>query len=140
MFDLMPFSRNERSLFDPFGMFDDAFFRGSGAALAQCRTDIRDQGDSYLVEADMPGFSKEEIKLDLQGDCLTIRAEHQEETKEEKGGYLRRERRYGGFSRSFDVSAVDTDNIRAAYNNGVLELTLPKKAEITPAQKSIEIQ
>ena len=140
MFDLMPFSRNERSLNSLFGMFDDAFFRDTGVALANCRTDIRDQGDSYLVEADMPGFSKEEIKLDLQGDCLTIRAEHKEETKEETASYLRRERRYGGFSRSFDVSGVDTDNIRAAYNNGVLELTLPKKAETAPAQKTIEIQ
>ena len=53
---------------------------------------------------------------------------------------MRRERKFGSFSRSFDVSGIDTTAIKAAYNNGILELTLPKKGEVAPASRSIQIE
>ena len=65
------------------------------------------------------------IKIDLNGETLTISAQHNAETSEDKDGYVRRERRYGSFARSFDVSNINTEAIKAAYNNGVLELICP---------------
>ena len=112
----------ERNFFaDPLGHF----FRSSD--LAEFKTDIQDKGDYYLLEADLPGFQKEDIHLDLNGDVLTINAERKSQHKEEKGRYIRCERSYGQYARQFDMSAVDTQGIKAKYDNGVLTLTLPKK-------------
>ena len=71
-----------------------------------------------------------------------ITARHNSESgeKDDKGNYVRRERKFGSFSRSFDVSGIDTTAIKAAYNNGILELTLPKKGEVAPASRSIQIE
>ena len=130
MFDLMPFERKDNSLFRYFDDFDRSFFGG--------QTDIVDQGDRYILRIDLPGFEKEEIHLDVEGGRLTLSAEHKEE-KEEKNRFIRRERRYGSVSRSFDIANIDAENIRASYKNGVLELNMPKKAERQPQQKPIEI-
>ena len=59
------------------------------------RTDILDKGDHYQLQAELPGFNKEDIKINLEGDCLTIQAEHKEETEEKKKEYVRKERHYG---------------------------------------------
>ena len=61
-----------------------------------------DKGDYFELRADMPGFKKEEIHIDVDGDRLTISAQHKEETEEEKGHYVRRERRTGSLTRSFE--------------------------------------
>ena len=122
----------ERRFFrDPFAMFD-------GNELAMFKTDISDQGDSYLIEADLPGFDKK----DLNGDTLTIHAERHSESeqKEHKDKYLRVERSYGTYSRSFDVSLIDAENIKAKYENGVLKLTLPKKQKTEPEKRTLEIE
>ena len=133
MFGLMPYERRARGMMDLFNEMENSFFRDSGVDTAlRCRTDIQDQGDSYLLSAELPGFKKEEIKLDLDGDLLTISAVHSEEQKEEQqGSYLCRERHYGAYRRSFDVSGIRQDGIRASYKDGVLALTLPKK-EVAP--------
>ncbi len=146
MFELV--RRNpERSVrrYDPFRMMNEmerAFFTepfGSFLAdgrLADFRTDIRDEGDSYLLEADLPGFDKKDIRLDVKGDTLTIHAERRSEEK----NYLRCERTYGSYSRSFDISQVEADGIKAKYKDGVLRLTLPKKQEVLPASRQVEIE
>ena len=89
MFGLTPYRKNQNGVtYDPFremrdmerrlfGEPFDGFF--TGRELAAFRTDVRDQGDKYLIEADMPGFAKEDIHLDLEGDTLTIRAERHSE-------------------------------------------------------------
>ena len=111
------------------------------------KTDLRDTGDSYVLEADMPGFRKEEIKLSLEGDVLTIAAEHTAEKQaktaeqpESKGTYLQRERSFCKYLQRLDISNVDVEHIDAAYENGVLVLTLPKKQPAKPEVKQIEIQ
>ena len=125
----------ERNFFaDPFG----SFFRSSD--LAEFKTDIQDKGDHYLMEADLPGFQKEDIHLDLNGDVLTINAERKSQHKEEKDSYIRCERSYGQYARQFDMSAVDTQGIKAKYDNGVLTLTLPKKQQVLPESKRLEIE
>lgn len=138
MFDLMPFERKDNSLFRYFDDFDRSFFGGLQNMWPSCQTDIVDQGDRYILRVDLPGFEKEEIHLDVEGGRLTLSAEHKEE-KEEKDRFIRRERRYGSVSRSFDIANIDAENIKASYKNGVLELNMPKKAERQPQQKPIEI-
>lgn len=140
MFDLMPFDRRGNNVFDAFDrMMDDSFFGQGMHDILPCRTDIIDKGDSYLLKADMPGFSKEDIHIDVQGDQLTITAEHKQEVSENKKNFIRRERRYGTLSRNFDIQGIDAGRITAAYNNGVLELTLPKIQEAKPETKTIQI-
>ena len=84
-------------------------------------------------------FQKEEISLDLKGDVLTVTAHHQEEKEAHTGRYLCRERRYGDFARSFDVSSVQQKAITASYENGVLKLVLPKKSAVQPESSKIAI-
>ena len=144
MFDMMPFSRHNSMMnYNPFRDFETMerqFFNSN--SLAEFKTDIVDKGDHYELRADLPGFRKEDIQLDLEGDTLTIAAErHSEwEDKDKQGEFVRCERSYGSYSRSYDVSEVDAAKITAAYDNGVLTLQLPKKAETVPAAHRIEIK
>lgn len=127
----------ERKFFgDPFG----AFF--GNADLAEFKTDVTDEGDHYLLEADLPGFDKKDIQLDISGDVLTVKAERHSkiEEKDKKDKIVRIERSYGSYSRQFDVSGVKTDEIKAKYENGVLQLKLPKKEEEKPESKRLEIE
>ena len=126
----------ERNFFsDPFGSFFGT------RDLAEFKTDVTDEGDHYLLEADLPGFDKKDIKLDLNGDVLTVNAErHSNVEQKDKDKIVRVERSYGCYSRSFDVSGINTDGIKAAYENGVLNLTLPKKEKQGESKRRLEIQ
>lgn len=141
MFDLIPFERRTNSLFNVFDrMMGDSFFGDWDRDTAPCRTDILDQGDKYVLKADLPGFQKQDINISIEGDRLNLTAEHKEETKEDKKDYVRRERRYGALSRSFDIQGIDANKISASYNNGVLELSLPKVPEAKPESHKIEVK
>ncbi|MEG1407196.1 MAG: Hsp20/alpha crystallin family protein, partial [Ruthenibacterium sp.] len=119
MFDLIPFDRRGNSMLGYFDRMEKDFFGdllgNMNSMVSAIRTDIREDGDKYVLEAELPGFSKEEIHLNLDGDRLTINAQHSSETEDKQEGYLRRERKYGTFQRSFDVSNIDTEHISAAY-------------------------
>ena len=136
MFELTPYS-TRRSVMDPFNFFNDFF--GTNNAPMELRTDISDKGDAFVLEADLPGFKKDDIKIDLENDRLTIKAERHSEHEDNRNGYVRRERHFGSFERSFDVSGIDTSGIRANYTDGVLTLTLPKRPELVPDTRSIAI-
>lgn len=138
MFGMIPFERND-DMFDILDNFQRSFFGNSGKTLPDFRTDIRDTGDAFVLEAELPGFDKEDIKLDLKESLLTISASHKAEAEEKKDSYIRRERKYGSFSRTFDISGIDEAHITAAYQNGVLALTLPKAKPVVPEAKRIEI-
>ena len=142
MFGMLPFERGNDNTFDTFDRFMHNFFDNSNTTLPAFRTDIRDAGDKFVLEAELPGFEKEDIHLDLKDGILTIAAEHKEnaDQKDDKGNYIRRERRYGSFSRSFDVTGIDENGITAAYKNGVLELSLPKAVPVVPEAKRISIE
>ena len=137
MFELTPYS-TRRSVYDPFNFFSDFF--GTNNAPMELRTDITDRGDSFVLEADLPGFKKDDIKIDLENDRLTIKAERRSESENKANGYVRRERSFGSFERSFDVSGIDTQNIKANYTDGVLTLTLPKRPELVPDNRTISIE
>lgn len=96
---------------------------------------------NYILEADLPGFEKGDVKLDVKDDILTIKAERHTETekKDKDSRSICCERSYGSYSRQFDVSGIDTDKISAKYENGVLKLTMPKKEAPKETSKHLEI-
>ena len=146
MFELIPFDRrgSRVSVYDPFRMFDDmerSFFgNGTHPTLSAFRTDVTDTGDAFVLDAELPGFKKEDIKIDVENDCLTISAEHKVDEEEKKKNFIKRERFYGSYSRSFDVSGVNVDGIEAEYADGILKLTMPKKVETVPPTRRLEIK
>lgn len=102
------------------GLEEDVF----GARLP---VDIEDTGDSFVVTADFPGYSAEDIDVSLSGETLRITAEHSK-SEEETGDYIRRERRKRSSSRSIRLpEPVNEDETNAAYNQGVLTITLQKQ-------------
>lgn len=102
-------------------------------------TDIVDAGDFVELRAELPGFKKEDIKISVENDLLTISGERKQEESEEKPHFIRQERFYGSFSRSFDLTGIDVEKISAAYTDGILSLKLPKLPEKLPASKQIQI-
>lgn len=143
MYSLLPFGRyTNNSLNSLFDDFERSFFPVDRSQMPAFRTDIKDEGDHFLLEADLPGFQKEDIDLHLQDGLLTITAKHDEttENKDENGKYVCRERRVGSVTRSFNVSGIQEDAISASYENGVLKLTLPKQGEPEPQSRKIAIQ
>ncbi len=139
MFDLIPYGRRDRSLVGDLNRWLGGSFLQDFAGVRGFKVDIQDKGDHYLLEADLPGARKEDIKISLDGQYLTIRAEQNMEKKEERKDYVYQERSYGSCSRSFDVSGVKSDEIKGKFADGVLTLTLPKQEEKKEAG-TIEIE
>lgn len=145
MFGIVPFRNNkiqERgSTFDMDSIFSD-FFNDAAlgfAGLHSIKADVKENNKEYIIEAEIPGAKKEDIKLDLRDDRLTISVERSEETKEEGNNFIRRERRYGSSSRCFYVENVKHEDISAKYENGILSIVLPKSEE-KKVNNRIEIQ
>jgi HSP20 family protein len=144
MFELTPFERrNHLAGYNPFRELENLekeFFGHTD--LAEFKTDIRDTGSAFELKADLPGFKKEDIHVDLDGRSLIIQAERhtESEEKDSHGNFIRQERSYGAFSRSFDISNVKTEEITAEYKDGVLKLILPKQDRTPPASRRLEIQ
>jgi len=150
MFYLAPFRRGRGSLarsnswFDIDKFFEDffsdgffpVFFPGSNAI----RADIRETDKEYIIEAEVPGVSKDDIKIDLRDDILTIAVDYNEETKIEEAGYIRKERRSGSFCRSFQVDNIKPEEVKAKYNDGILTIILPKKEEGRSRGRTIRIE
>ena len=142
MYTMIPFTHMSRSFNDLFDEMERSMFPAQQQGrLPAFRTDIRDAGDHYLLEADLPGFQKGDIDLHLEDGVLTITAKHQETSQQkQEGKYICRERRVGSYARSFDMSGIQEDAISAAYENGVLTLKLPKQGEVIPQSRKIAIQ
>ncbi len=104
--------------------------------------DLRDTGDAFVMEADLPGFEKENIQIDIEGNCLKIKAERRPEPEEKdaEGSVLRRQRTLGSRFRRFPLSGVREEDITASYENGVLKLVMPKKETSSPNTRRLEIQ
>ncbi len=136
MFGITPYERNDRlsSFFD----FDKDLFGSLGTR--HFSTDIRDENDRYVLECEMPGFEKDDIKIDVNGSVLTLFAERDDSRNKPTGEYIRRERNFTSCRRSFDISNVNEDAIDASYSNGVLKLVLPKKENEKPHSRQIEVK
>ncbi len=118
---------------DPFGDVFNGFFRPvrvDNAPDVQLRMDVKENDNKYTVHAEIPGVAKEDIQVTIDGSQVSISAEVKKENEVKDGeSVLRSERYYGKVSRSFKVSSeIDESSSQAKYENGVLELVLPKKA------------
>lgn len=126
------------------GLFDGIFNEGLSREVLNKvpAVNIMESDNNYVLELSAPGYSKDEIKIELENDVLSISGEHKTSNEEKEGNtYTRREFGYGAFKRSFSLpETVNTDKIEAKYDNGILKLTLTKKEEAKPKPpKSIKI-
>ncbi|MGB8224235.1 MAG: Hsp20/alpha crystallin family protein [Polyangiales bacterium] len=127
--------------FEEMNRLHDHFFSGRGLARPafQVAVDIREEGDAFLVDAEVPGLAADDVHIDVEKNVLTIRGERKTEKEETEGTYRRVERQYGSFSRSFTLpETVDADHISADLKDGVLALRLPKKE--APSPRSISVK
>lgn len=110
-----------------------------GGAAPPIRLDVTEDDQNYLVKADIPGVNKDDIKVAIDGNQVSVSAEMKEEKEVSDVGLLCRERRYGQQYRSFTLpQEVDDTQAQARYENGVLHLTLPKKAGTSRKQLAIQ--
>jgi len=127
--------------------FDDEFWGFNGINkspnLTQVPVNIRETDKTYELELSAPGLQKQDFKLNLEGDTLTISAEHTEENRNEdkNEGWFRKEFKKGQFARTFNLDdTVDPGKISARYQDGILYLSIPKKEHAQKVTRSIEIQ
>lgn len=134
---LMP-RKNDFDIFG--GFFDDSFFNESRQKEIM-KTDIKEGENEYTLEIEMPGIKKENVKIELSKGYITISAENNNEVEEKEKNYIRRERHYGSFTRSFYVGdKVEMNDINASMDNGILSITVPKEESEEPEKKYIEIK
>lgn len=134
--NLIPFT----SLTDPFFDFFSAPQR-LWPELNQMKTDVKEFDDHFLIEAELPGFQKEEIRVHIEDDCLVIEAEHTEEKEKEKEKFICRERKMQSFARRFILNPGTTENdIECVYENGILKITVKKAEEKKEEKRLIEIK
>ncbi len=141
MFDLTPKDRAGRTS-DFRKEIDDFEKRFFGKPLPTFRTDVKETDSAYVLEAELPGFQREEIRATVQNHLLTISAER-DQVKEEQSrpsGYIHRERTRGSFSRSFDITGIRAEQITARFENGLLTVTLPKNESDTDTERELEIR
>lgn len=132
--------------FDPFDDLFRGFFvrpmelSGNGTTPASIKVDVKEQEDAYRVHAELPGVKKEDIHVTVDGNLVSISAETKRENEVKEGErVLRSERYFGKVSRSFQLGQdVDDGRAAARFNDGVLELTLPKRAQSVSKRLAIE--
>ncbi len=136
--------REMNSLFDEFWSLCDgapATARGRGLSAFSPTITVNETGKEYRVTVELPGLSENDVNVELIGDTLTISGEKKAEHEEKHGATVYSERSYGAFSRSVPLpDAVERSTIKAQFKNGVLTVTLPKKAQATAARKQIEVK
>ena len=117
-------------------------FNGSslGSTAWAPAVDVYDNKDSLVIKADLPGLTQKDIDVSIEDDILKIKGQKKQEQEVKEDNYYRLERAYGSFERSFSLPvSVDAAKIKAAYKDGVLQLTLPKKEQPKPKQIKVDI-
>ena len=141
MFGLTPYRSNYYvSAYDPWKEMEEFERRFFGQRTPSMKTDIRETENAYILESDLPGFSREDIHAEIKDGYLTIRAERSSENEDKNENYVRRERSLGTFSRTFDLEGIDAEAITASFKNGVLTLELPKMQQKVEEARKVEIQ
>lgn len=141
MFNNTPSRKNRKDDFlTPFfdSLADNDFFNAL-TNRDNFKADLKETNDSYLVEADLPGVKKGDIDIEFNNNNLIIKAKRDESIEENKENYVRRERHYGEFNRSFYVDNVDEDNVKANFEDGVLKIKLPKLTKDDENKRKINI-
>jgi HSP20 family protein len=138
---MTPFSAL-RDLENQFGrMFEDLWDGGSATGrMWSPPIDLSETEDSYVLEADVPGLNKEDLELVVVDNLVTIKGERKHQSEARREGYHRFERQYGSFQRTFEIpGGFKADAVQAAFENGVLRVTLPKREESKPKQIEVKI-
>ena len=129
--------------FDPFSTMRDfdRLFEGRPANRWMPRVDVFDQENALMVRSEVPGIDPESIEITVEGGTLSIKGERSFETEDTKANYHRKEIFEGSFERTILLpEGIDPEGVTASSKNGVLEISIPKKAEILPRKVSVEIQ
>lgn len=138
-FDPFTPTTNLNRLFDSFFNMNDVV--GSDFAMNIPSVNVKEGEDQFTLEVAAPGISKEDFSIAVEKDRIIISSEKQAEEKVEEGKYTRREFNYSAFSRSFYLpKSIDKDAISANYSNGVLIVTLPKKADVVKEERGRTIE
>ncbi len=116
--------------------FNHSFFSGFSSTM---RTDIKENDDDYVLEVEMPGFSKEHIRVECVQGRITISARHVRQEEEGRENMLRQERHFGRVSRSYSFDGIDEEGVHAEYRDGILKISVPKQHQSTPGRKQIDI-
>jgi HSP20 family protein len=139
--ELWNMQREINRLFDNFfrgGMQDDGSFGLSSWTPA---VDIAEHDNEFVVKVELPGVSKDDVKITLESNILTIRGEKKQDRETKEENYHRLERMYGSFQRSFTLpSTVRSDKIDATFKDGILTITLPKAEEARPKQIEVKVK
>jgi HSP20 family protein len=134
--ELRPFDSDFNRLFE--GFFAPVTLRQDGALLTP-PIDVEETPDAYVFHADLPGVNAKDVKITVNGDTLTVRGERKREEQKTEGSLYRTERLYGAFERTFTLGTpVRSDQVKAAYRDGVLEIKVPKAEEARA--REIEVQ
>lgn len=122
---MIPRRHNDFDLIED--MFRDPFFTNEESKIM--KTDIKEKKDKYIIDIDLPGYEKENIKMSIEDGYLTVNAStNTEKEDKEEGKFVRKERYMGSCSRSFYVGdAVENEDIKASFKNGTLKIEIPKK-------------
>lgn len=144
MYTIVPYRSNREVSHRDSGWFSDPlmdrfFDMGNWFGSSAFRVDLKDMGDRFELQAELPGVKQEDIDLSLKDDTLTITAEFKREESGDRHNYIYSERRTGKFMRSFDVSGIDQQGISADYTDGVLTVALPKVKPQEPVDNSRKI-
>lgn len=138
--DLFGMQREMNRMFDNYFHGTDLSEDASLAAWSPA-VDITEQDNEYIVKVELPGVNKDDVKITLESNILTIRGEKKQEKETKKENYHRVERSYGSFQRSFNLpTSVKSDKIDAAYNDGILTVSLPKAEEAKPKQIEVKVK
>jgi len=133
-----PWARHPRFEGDVKQVFNRFFAEGEAATEWSPRVDVREEEARYVIFADVPGIEPKDIEISMDKGVLSIKGERKSETQAENSKVTRVERTHGSFKRSFTLpDSVDADAITAAGKHGVLEISIPKKAQAAP--RKIEI-
>lgn len=120
-------------------LLDDFFGDVSKFKIHDMKCDIYEENNNYVVEMDVPGYSKDEIDIEVNRGYLTIGLSHKGEDEVSDKNYIRKERVYGTTKREFYVGDVDEEGVKASFNEGVLKVIVPKREEASVKRK-IEIE
>lgn len=115
--------------------FQDKWFGEKTSLAGTFKLDIQEKDREYVVEAELPGFKKEEISVELTNETLFISAEKEEKIDEEKKNYIHNERKYESVKRGIFLKGSMTDGITAKLDNGVLTIAIPKEKKEEPVSK-----
>ncbi len=131
------FKQLERMMRNPWRLpfLEDSGEAGGGGRMQRWwkpAVDISEAADKYVIHAELPGLRKEDVKINIDEGVLTLRGERRQEKKEEQQGFTRVERQYGSFTRQFALPRdADASTVKATFNNGVLEIAVPRAPEKT---------